>query len=99
MVLNDLNIRALKPELVDRYGHSIQGDYFQGIESAYQYCFDVLTHKRPSGKAEYNACQRFLNDLNRDDIKLDLDLVEFVLIVANSLRPVSYTHLTLPTNI
>ncbi|WP_339009432.1 terminase large subunit [Aeromonas popoffii] len=86
MELNDLNIRAIKPELVDRYGHSIQGDYFQGIESAYQYCFDVLTHKRHSGQAEYNACQRFLNDLNRVDIKLDLDLVEFVLIVANSLR-------------
>ncbi|HDI3263902.1 TPA: terminase large subunit [Vibrio cholerae] len=84
--LERFNYRANKPHLVDAFNHSIQGDYFQGIESAYQYTYDVLIGIRPAGLAEIGACERFIYDLHREDLYFDEEEVSFVILVANQLK-------------
>ncbi|EKD9324317.1 terminase large subunit [Vibrio vulnificus] len=79
------NIRAMNPELKDTHGHSIQGDYYQGVEAAYQYAYDVIKGNRIAGRAEIGACERFIFDLNRDDLFFDIEESEFVILVANQL--------------
>ncbi|HGY0993957.1 TPA: terminase large subunit [Aeromonas salmonicida subsp. pectinolytica] len=85
-ILNSFNHRAITPDLVDQYGHSIQGSYFQGIEAARQYCFDVLTGIRKAGRAEIGACSRFVSDMQRTDIELREDYSNLVIVIANSLK-------------
>ncbi|ELA9841229.1 terminase large subunit [Vibrio parahaemolyticus] len=80
------NIRLHNPELKDKFNHSIQGDYYQGVEAAYQYAYDVLSGKKICGQSEIAACERFVYDLHRDDLVFDEGEIEFVLIVANCLR-------------
>ena len=84
--LKSFNHRAITPDLVDQYGHSIQGSYFQGIEAARQYCFDVLTGVRKAGRAEIGACSRFVSDMQRTDIELREDYSNLVIVIANSLK-------------
>lgn len=84
--LEQYNYRINEPDLKDKFGHTIHSDYYQGIEAAYQYAYDVLTGIRKAGNAEIGACERFIYDLQRKDVALDEDEVEFTLLVANYLR-------------
>lgn len=81
-----LDYRTNEPDLIDQFGHSIQGDYFQGWESIYCYVYDVLTGKRVAGKSEIAACERFVYDLNREDLVFDTDEVDFCITVCTSLN-------------
>ena len=84
--INQFNYRINEPELCDIYGHSIQGDYFQGYQAIYQYAFDVLSGIRPAGRSEIAACERFVYDLQREDLIFDHDEVDFTYLVTNQLR-------------
>lgn len=84
--IEQYNIRNLQPNLKDKFDNSIQGYYYQGVESAYQYAYDVLTKKRKAGRAEIASCERFIHDLNRDDLYFDLDIVELCLTISNALK-------------
>ncbi|HHG3075751.1 TPA: terminase large subunit [Vibrio parahaemolyticus] len=84
--LEKFNYRVKSPNLVDAYGHSILGDYFQGVQSVYQYAYDVLSGIRPAGLAEIGACERFIYDLQREDLTFDEEEASFVIFVANQLR-------------
>ena len=88
MDLEHLNFRVTHPTLEDAFGHSIQGDYYQGYEAALQYAYDVLTNKIITGQQCKNAILRFVNDLDRDDLELRNDTVNMVILVANSLKHV-----------
>ncbi|MGG5825934.1 terminase large subunit [Aeromonas salmonicida] len=85
-MIDHWNYRVNQPGLVDAHGHSIASDYFQGIESVKQYCWNVLNDKRLAGKAERDAISRFVKDFERDDIRFDESISELVCAVANSLR-------------
>lgn len=80
------NIRKIKPDLKDHWNHSIQGEYFQGIEAAFQYCYDVLTGIRCAGDSEIAMVERFIFDLHRDDLDFNIDEFEIAMTVANELR-------------
>ncbi|MGL4765221.1 MAG: terminase large subunit [Aeromonas sp.] len=84
--LEQYNFRLNQPELSDDYGHSIQGDYFQGHQAIYQYAYDVIKGIRPAGRSEIAACERFIFDLNREDVVFDHEEVDFVYLVTNQLR-------------
>ncbi|RQM69731.1 terminase large subunit [Aeromonas hydrophila] len=60
--------------------------YHQGYESAFRYVYDVLTDLKPASKSEKAFCQRFLNDLKREDIVLNLKIYNVVVAIANSLK-------------
>ncbi len=60
--------------------------YHQGWESAFQYVYDVLNGVRNASKSEKAFCQRFIDDLQREDLKLNLTIYNFVVVVANSLK-------------
>ncbi|WP_439829599.1 terminase large subunit [Aeromonas caviae] len=60
--------------------------YHQGWESAFQYVYDVLNGIRNASKSEKAFCQRFIDDLQREDLKLNLTIYNFVVVVANSLK-------------
>ncbi len=81
-----LNFRKNEPTLTDQYGHSIQGDYFQGWQAIYQYVYNVLVGIRPAGKSEIAACERFVYDLNRKDLVFDKDDADLVFLLCSSLR-------------
>ncbi|KFA99259.1 terminase large subunit [Vibrio sp. ER1A] len=81
-----LNFRVNEPDLKDAYGSSILGDYFQGWQSLYQYCYDVLSGKRTAGLAEIAACERFVYDLNREDLYFDKEEVDFAMLCSNELK-------------
>lgn len=83
--LEQYNYRANEPTLVDQFGNSILGSYFQGYQAIYQYVYDVLTGKRISGRGELAACERFVYDLHRKDLTFDHDEVDFTMVVANCL--------------
>ncbi|MGL6606607.1 terminase large subunit [Aeromonas hydrophila] len=85
-MIDHWNYRVNEPDLVDAYGHSIQGSYFQGLQAVKQYCWDVLNNKRLAGKAERDAISRFVKDFERKDIRFDESISELVCAVANSLR-------------
>lgn len=74
-----LNIRQQQPDLKDQYSNSIQGDYFQGWQGIYQYVYEVLSGNRNAGKAEIAACERFVYDLNRNDLVFDKDEADFAI--------------------
>lgn len=84
--ISRFNYRLNEPDLIDTYGHSIQGDYFQGYQAIYQYVYDVLSGVRPAGRSEIAACERFVYDLNREELIFDHDEVDFVYLVTNQLR-------------
>lgn len=86
--IEHLNYRKTQPDLVDMYGNSIQGEYYQGVEAAYQYAYDIMTDNIVSGYHCKNTIKRFLSDLNRDDLELDHDMVDVVIAFANSLNHV-----------
>ena len=50
-------------------------DKFPHCQDAYQYALDVTTGKIPNCKDVVNSCQRFLNDLEREDFKFEFDPV------------------------
>lgn len=81
-----LDYRTHDPDLIDYRGTEISSPYFQGIESVYQYCSDVLTGVRKASENEKKVCQRFIDDHERDDIRLDLNIFNLVIAVANSLK-------------
>lgn len=81
-----LDFRSNEPDLKDVYGHSIQGEYFQGWQAIYQYVYNVLTGVRPAGKSEIAACERFVYDLQRDDLIFDKQEVDLVFLLCSSLR-------------
>ncbi|WP_068871020.1 terminase large subunit [Edwardsiella tarda] len=81
-----LNFRKNEPKLTDQYGHSIQGEYFQGWQAIYQYVYNVLVGIRPAGKSEIAACERFVYDLNRKDLVFDKDDADLVFLLCSSLR-------------
>lgn len=83
--LEQYDYRTHSPDLEDAHGFSIQGDYFQGVEAAYQYAYDVLTGVIPAASNLIGACERFIHDLNREDLTFDEDEVDFVVFIANSL--------------
>ncbi|ENM2832913.1 hypothetical protein AB6Q85_003313, partial [Vibrio cholerae] len=58
--LEQYNYRSRQPNLTDTHGFSIHSDYYQGVEAAYQYTYDVLTGIRKAGQAEIAACERFI---------------------------------------
>lgn len=60
--------------------------YHQGYKSAFRYVYDVLTDLKPASKSEKAFCQRFLNDLKREDIVLNLKIYNVVVAIANSLK-------------
>lgn len=60
--------------------------YHQGYESAFRYVYDVLMDLKPASKSEKAFCQRFLNDLKREDIVLNLKIYNVVVAIANSLK-------------
>lgn len=84
--LEQYNYRVHQPKLVDDYGFSILGSYFQGYQSVYQYAYDVLMGIRIAGQAEIAACERFIYDLQREDLVFDLDEADFILLIANQLK-------------
>ncbi|KJR15245.1 terminase large subunit [Vibrio parahaemolyticus] len=84
--LEQYNYRKNQPNLVDIYGHSIQGDYYQGVEAMYQYTYDVLTNIRKAGSAEIAMCERFIFDLHREDLFFNEDEVKTLIIIANCLK-------------
>ncbi|MGL4519216.1 MAG: hypothetical protein ACRCUJ_05970, partial [Phocaeicola sp.] len=83
--LEQYDYRTHSPDLEDAHGFSIQGDYFQGVEAAYQYAYDVLTGIIPAASNLIGACERFIHDLNREDLSFDEDEAELVILIANSL--------------
>ena len=60
--------------------------YHQGYESAFRYVYDVLMDLKPASKSEKAFCQRFLDDLKREDIVLNLKIYNVVVAIANSLK-------------
>ncbi|WP_028022229.1 terminase large subunit [Enterovibrio calviensis] len=84
--IEQYNYRLNEPTLVDAYGFSILGDYFQGYQAAHQYAYDVLTGVRVAGQAEIAACERYIYDLQREDLVFDTDEVDFILLIANQLK-------------
>lgn len=80
------NYRINEPELTDAWSHSINSEYFQGYKGAYQYAYDVLTGIRPAGDAEIAMVERFIFDLNREDLFFDEEEVDIVIQVVNELR-------------
>ncbi|WP_188013172.1 terminase large subunit [Photobacterium damselae] len=82
-----LDYRTNEPNLTDSFGHCIStSDYYQGWQSIYQYCFDVLTGKRVAGQHEIAACERFVHDLHREDLVFDKAEVDFCITVCTCLR-------------
>lgn len=84
--ISKFNFRENNPDLVDAHGHSITGNYFQGVEALYQYVHDVLSGIRNAGSAEIAACERFVHDLQREDLYFDEGEVEFIITIANCLK-------------
>ncbi|EPN4965800.1 terminase large subunit [Vibrio parahaemolyticus] len=84
--LEQYNYRANQPDLVDSFGNSILGSYYQGVESVYQYAYDVLMGVRVAGRGEYAACERFVYDLQREDLTFSLSEVGLVGLIANYLK-------------
>lgn len=60
--------------------------YHQGYESAFRYVYDVLMDLKPASKSEKAFCLRFLDDLKREDIVLNLKIYNVVVAIANSLK-------------
>ncbi|MGU5759769.1 terminase large subunit [Aeromonas hydrophila] len=60
--------------------------YHQGYKSAFRYVYDVLTGIRNASTSEKAFCQRFVDDLQRNDIVLNLKIYDVVLAIANSLK-------------
>ncbi|WP_429142537.1 terminase large subunit [Aeromonas veronii] len=84
--LNQYDYRTNEPDLKDEFGHSIQGDYFQGYQAIHQYVYDVLTGVRLAGRSEIAACERFVFDLQREDLFYDHEEVDFIILIANTLK-------------
>ncbi|WMB74213.1 terminase large subunit [Shewanella oncorhynchi] len=84
--LEQYNYRKHSPDLEDDHGFSIQGEYCQRVESAYQYAYDVLAGNIPASSDLIGAVERFIFDLNREDLEMDEDEVALVVLIANSLR-------------
>lgn len=84
--LSDFNFRENEPNLLDYLGTSIASPYFQGWQSVFQYCYDVKSGIRKAAKNEILGVDRFMSDLDREDIKLDFGIIELLFIVANSLK-------------
>ncbi|MDX7833838.1 terminase large subunit [Aeromonas caviae] len=84
--LQYFNFRDNDPNLEDYKGTSIKDHYFQGWQAAFQYCYDVLSGIRKASANEKLFCKRFVDDLSRTDITLDLDNFKLLLIIANSLK-------------
>ena len=80
------NYRINEPELTDQWKHSIHSEYFQSYKGAYQYAYDVLKGIRPAGDAEIAMVERFVYDLNREDLFFDEEEVDIVIQVVNELR-------------
>ena len=85
--LEKYNYKKHSPHLIDDYGFNIESAYYQGVEAAYQYAYNVLTGSRPAGRGEVSAVERFIYDLNkRPDLFFDEDEANFTILVANCLR-------------
>lgn len=82
------NYKKNEPDLIDIHGNSIDSEYFQGHQAAYQYAYDVVAGNKKAGLQVKNACHRFFNDLTREDIEVDNDEVDLVILFANSLNHV-----------
>ncbi|HAT6345321.1 TPA: terminase large subunit [Aeromonas hydrophila] len=84
--LEEMNIRAINPDLEDAHGNKITDGDFQGLEAVYQYTYDVLTGVRNASASEKLHCQRFLNDCSRTDLVFNLKHFMFVLRIGNTLK-------------
>ncbi|MDU7582329.1 terminase large subunit domain-containing protein [Aeromonas sp.] len=82
----DFNFRGDNPNLKDYQDTSIQDIYFQGWQSAFQYCWDVLNEVKISSTAEKQSVERFIKDLHREDLTLNVKMADFCCIVSNSLK-------------
>lgn len=80
-----LNYEVNKPHLVDNFGHSISDEYYQGVESAYQYVYNVLSGKRIASQTEIAMCERFCYDLMREDLRFDSEEVNLAISIMNLL--------------
>ncbi len=87
--IEHFNYKKNSPDLVDRFGNSISGEYFQGYQALYQYIYDVVSGEIKTCVYSRNACLRIANDIiNRDDLILDHTEIDFIIIFANSLNHV-----------
>lgn len=87
--IEHFNYKKNEPDLVDMYGNSINSEYFQGHQAAFQYCYDVISGEKKTGVQATNACKRFARDiLDREDLFLDVEEVDLLILFANSLNHV-----------
>lgn len=87
--IEHFNYRDNEPDLKDHLGNSINSEYFQGYQAAYQYCYDIISGNIKAGKEVKYTCQRFAHDiLYRDDIELDHEEIDLIILFANSLNHV-----------
>ncbi|MGF1787103.1 terminase large subunit [Photobacterium swingsii] len=83
--LEKLNVAVTQPHLVDAFEHNISDEYFQGWQSAFQYCYNVLTGKRIASQSEIAMCERFVYDLTRDDLVFKHKEVDLAITIINML--------------
>ncbi|EQB2600681.1 terminase large subunit [Aeromonas salmonicida] len=69
--LESLNHRVHTPKHNDPLGHTLFDNYCISIKGAEQYAYDVITGAIDTSPYIKGACERFLKDLNRDDIYFD----------------------------
>lgn len=84
--IEQYNYRINEPNLTDEWGHTIHSEYFQGYQGSHQYAYDVLNGIRPAGDAEIAMVERYIFDLNREDLIFDIEELDMVIRLTAELR-------------